>query len=285
MDSLKNTSAIAAFSNELRIAREFRHITLEEVSRITCVSLPYLQALEAGNWERVPDAYRRGYLALLAEAVGMNREKVLKSYQALIAGQAGAPGAVLDDSPAVLSKPEHKALTRAKIRTDWYTRLAGHPIALRAATLLIILIGFGFLFFSRYTGGTRIAATDFEAAVFESAARVHGTLAVLSVTENPADGHWLEWMGLQSGNMVIHCDSNESKQIIYNSYDTIRTQFTSILLAEICPSASLKLLTESNGVSVVSIIHGDTLQLEAKIGLETEDLSPSDTIQQTENVD
>lgn len=285
MDSSANTSTIAAFCRELKEAREFRRITLEDVSRITCVSLHYLKALEEGDWEQVPAAYRRGYLALYASAAGMNREKVLKSYCALMAGGEGTQGAILDDSPAVLERPEAKELTRARIRTEWYTRLARHPFVFRTTTLLIVVIGIAFLFFTRYRDGDEIVAAGFEAAIHENAARVHGTVAIFPEDAQPADGIWLEWVGIQSGGMIFHCDRNDPKQVFYRSYDTVLTQFASQFSAEVFPSGSLKLITENDGIIISRVFRGDTLRIRAEIRLKVEDSVGDESNLPAEEVD
>jgi len=271
MDFSANTSAIASFCRELKEAREFRRITLEDLSRITCVSLHYLRAIEDGDWEQVPTAYRRGYLALYASAAGMNREKVLKSYCALMAGGEGTHGAILDDSPSVLERPEAREVTRARIRTEWYTRLARHPIAFRAATLLIALGGFTFLLVTRYRDANNIVPTEFETVIQESAQCMYGTLAVFPDSTSLTDGIWLEWVAIQSGNVMFHCDRNDPKQVSYRAYDTIMTQFGSKFAAEIIPSGSLRLLTGSDDMVMSRVIHGDTLHIEAEIWREVED--------------
>jgi hypothetical protein len=73
----------AAFAQDLREARSYRNVELEQVAQETRISLPYLQALEAGEWERLPGPFLRGYLSAYAECLGMNLEKVLRRFDEL----------------------------------------------------------------------------------------------------------------------------------------------------------------------------------------------------------
>ena len=265
MDSLKNTSAIVAFSRELREAREFRRISLEEVSRHTCVTLQYLKALEDGDWEHVPAAYRRGYLALLAAASGMNREKVLKNYDALMTDRECPPDAVLDDSPSVLDKPQHKELTRAKIRTGWYTRLARHPIAFRTTTLMIMFAGFSLLYLARYSGGEKIAQIEFADVIAENTQNVLGASAIFplaSISNGESEqSSWLEWIGRQGGSLTVARDTDLPFVVNFRPYDTIKTQFTEKVMATMCPQGSVELLSPSDRLSIDYVFQGDTLRL------------------------
>ena len=124
MSSSPSISLIAAFCKELREAREYRQMTLNEVARATRISVEFLQALESARWDQIPRAYLRGYLGLYAFAVGMNREKVLRSFDHIVAPSTGRPGAVLEEAPPLLQAPEHVGVTRAKIRTAWFAALS-----------------------------------------------------------------------------------------------------------------------------------------------------------------
>jgi hypothetical protein len=89
----------AAFAQDLREARSYRKIELEQVAQETRITLPYLQALEKGEWERLPGPFLRGYLSAYAECLGMNLEKVLRRFDELgFQGQEEAPAA--DGAPA-----------------------------------------------------------------------------------------------------------------------------------------------------------------------------------------
>ncbi len=90
----------AAFVAELKAAREFNKISLKEIGAETMVSLRYLQNLENGDWQEIPRPYLRGYLINYAECVGMNLERVLRSFDELD-WQGESPSQIADRSGPV----------------------------------------------------------------------------------------------------------------------------------------------------------------------------------------
>jgi transcriptional regulator with XRE-family HTH domain len=70
------------FGDELRKAREFRDISLEDISRITKINVKFLQALEEENFNILPEPYIRAFLKAYATVVEMNVAKVMSEYEA-----------------------------------------------------------------------------------------------------------------------------------------------------------------------------------------------------------
>ena len=68
------------FCNDLKSARIYQKITLEQIAHETRIQLDYLCALETAEWEKIPFAYLKGYLGNYADVVGMNLEKVMESF-------------------------------------------------------------------------------------------------------------------------------------------------------------------------------------------------------------
>lgn len=67
----------------LRSEREARKISLSEVSNWTKVSEQYLDCLEKGDYEKIPQGpYLRGYISSYAAYIGINKDEVLKRYEA-----------------------------------------------------------------------------------------------------------------------------------------------------------------------------------------------------------
>ncbi len=74
---------ISTFVRDLREAREYRKMSLNQIARDTKIQVEYLEALESGNWDRIGGPFLKGYLSSYADAVGMVREKVMKRFDEL----------------------------------------------------------------------------------------------------------------------------------------------------------------------------------------------------------
>jgi cytoskeletal protein RodZ len=68
------------FSEELRKTREARQLTLSDISQQTRINIKYLQAIEQGAFDVMPQTYVRAFIKAYAEAVGMNVVDALKKY-------------------------------------------------------------------------------------------------------------------------------------------------------------------------------------------------------------
>jgi hypothetical protein len=70
----------------LRKVREKRGVSLRDISRLTKVSLTYLQFIEEENFQQLPvPAYLRGFLKSYARCVGLDPERVAGEYIKLYA--------------------------------------------------------------------------------------------------------------------------------------------------------------------------------------------------------
>lgn len=68
----------------LRQARIEKNISLQDVQEMTKIRLPYLKAMEEGNWEAIPgEVYRKGFLVNFANAIGLDGQKLLEEYNHL----------------------------------------------------------------------------------------------------------------------------------------------------------------------------------------------------------
>jgi cytoskeleton protein RodZ len=86
-----NTKAILEFGQELVAARTARGLTLEQIADVTKISLSYLRAMEAGDWEFLPAPYMEAFLKAYGEAVGMNVPKIVKRYREMVHTQPKSP--------------------------------------------------------------------------------------------------------------------------------------------------------------------------------------------------
>ncbi|MFQ5583098.1 MAG: helix-turn-helix domain-containing protein, partial [Calditrichia bacterium] len=70
----------------LKQKREEKGVTLEYIYRKTFLPIQYLQAIESGKMEQIPEGYDRIYLKRYASEIGLDVEEVLRDYD-LISGR------------------------------------------------------------------------------------------------------------------------------------------------------------------------------------------------------
>ena len=85
----QSRNQIEEFGQELIHARNFKKITLEQISEITKIALHYLEAMEQGHWDVLPQPYMEVFLKAYAETVGMNVPKVMKKYKEMVLSETG----------------------------------------------------------------------------------------------------------------------------------------------------------------------------------------------------
>ncbi len=134
------TSQTASFCDELRKAREYQGLSLDEIARVTRISREYLDALESGKLEVIPAPIRRGVVSAYARASGMNAEKVLKTLEELQGvHRVIESGSISGDRSS--RERMTVGMTRAQIRTAWFASIADNPFLHWALTVLVLLLG------------------------------------------------------------------------------------------------------------------------------------------------
>jgi transcriptional regulator with XRE-family HTH domain len=263
MSSSARISAIAAFCKELRQAREYQRITLREVGNVTRLGLEYLDAIEEGRWNEIPRAYIRGYLSLYAQAVGMNHDKVLKSFDRLMMPEGATDAAVLDEAPPLLREPEAVGITRAKIRTTWFAILSRNRKLLYFLSFLAVAALFGLLYVTRKIEDRRtVALLPFGEAMAENRARVASPLTVLPLdpasSSDKSPGNWISWIGNSKGALTVERDKETPSHWHYDAYDTIKIQYVNFVSAEVYPAGSAFAFRDTVKLLVGRVTPGDT---------------------------
>jgi cytoskeleton protein RodZ len=70
------------FADELRAAREAKHISLSDLSSLTKIQLKYLRAIERGEFSFLPETYIRAFIRDYAKAVQIDPDAVTAKYEA-----------------------------------------------------------------------------------------------------------------------------------------------------------------------------------------------------------
>ena len=130
------------FCEELKAAREYKKVSLEQISTITKINISYLKALEDGRWDVLPEPYIKGFLKAYAQCVGMNVMKVLKKYDELEKGVEPVEGGLPEDQqklapPTPPPPPIKSRFPAVKIRT--YGLLYGLLVAAIVVVGVIVL--------------------------------------------------------------------------------------------------------------------------------------------------
>ncbi len=69
-----------SFSEELKKQREERKIRLSDVAVQTRISMKFLEAIEAGNFEILPETYIRAFIRDYAKAIGLDPDDTIKRF-------------------------------------------------------------------------------------------------------------------------------------------------------------------------------------------------------------
>jgi len=75
--------SLETFGEELRNQRELKQVSLAAISEATRISEKMLEAIEAGKFSVLPQAYIRAFLRAYARAIDLDPEEVLRRYDAV----------------------------------------------------------------------------------------------------------------------------------------------------------------------------------------------------------
>jgi len=81
---------MTTFSEELRRAREAKNISLADISKSTRINVKYLEALDQGTFDILPQAYIRAFIREYATSVGLSPAEMLQKYDILVTGRYAA---------------------------------------------------------------------------------------------------------------------------------------------------------------------------------------------------
>ncbi|MCB9357199.1 MAG: helix-turn-helix domain-containing protein [Calditrichaeota bacterium] len=121
---MSGTFANSDFCEELRKAREFRGLSLEDIARSTRIPLDYLRAIDQGQLDSVPEAIRKGVITSYAKAAGMNADLVERSLKDPSAKSAKSGSGRVAGVP--YREKMTVGMTRAQIQTVWFAKLSSN---------------------------------------------------------------------------------------------------------------------------------------------------------------
>lgn len=79
----ERTETLREIGQQLRQAREFQGLSLSQLNAYTHIQIHYMEAVENGNWELLPDeVFVRGYIRVMGNALGLNGTNLAASLPA-----------------------------------------------------------------------------------------------------------------------------------------------------------------------------------------------------------
>jgi cytoskeleton protein RodZ len=130
---------LETFGERLKLTREQRGMTLEQVSSSTKIGVRFLRALEEEHFEKLPGGiFNKGFVRSYARTVGANEEETIAAY--LAASGLAATGEDLAKKP--LDDPETPLSHPAGAEASWQIRtpvgIPRHGLTLALVALLLV---------------------------------------------------------------------------------------------------------------------------------------------------
>lgn len=91
---------IKNFADELKEHRVRSNITLQQIHSKTRIDMKFLEAIESGNFDVLPEVYLRAFLKDYAKSIGYDEALAIKKYEAAKAGKS------LEEHTAEIPEPE-----------------------------------------------------------------------------------------------------------------------------------------------------------------------------------
>lgn len=89
-------------ANELKSAREENNISLQQMFQKSKIDIKFLQAIENGNFDILPEPYIRAFIKHYAQIVQLDPIAIIKKYDSIRKGKV--PPTIIETSPKVENK-------------------------------------------------------------------------------------------------------------------------------------------------------------------------------------
>jgi cytoskeletal protein RodZ len=126
------------FAEELHKQRVTKGVSLNEIASITRINIHFLESLEQGNFENLPQTYIRAFIKEYATSVGLNPVEALQRYD-LFLGKKLEPSPVPDE-PEPQEEESRKGTSAS--RSDTSSTTVPRIAKILLATIVLLLGGF-----------------------------------------------------------------------------------------------------------------------------------------------
>lgn len=97
------------FAEELKQKREEKGYSLEQIHNRTRINIKYLEAIEAGNFDIMPDVYMIAFIKEFASSIDLDKEETARKYKMLKSGIKEEDPDISDEDEAADEKTPPKA--------------------------------------------------------------------------------------------------------------------------------------------------------------------------------
>ena len=99
------------FGEELKVVRESKNISLQDISKETRINIKFIEAIEAGDLSILPQTYIRAFIKSYAKHIGLDSEETIAKYEKYIGKKPTDSKTILgkektDDNLQILQSPK-----------------------------------------------------------------------------------------------------------------------------------------------------------------------------------
>ncbi len=163
------------FSDELRKERVAKDISLADISKKTHINVKYLEAIEQGSFDILPQTYVRAFIREYALVVGLAPKAVLKKFDIMVGGKYSVDNGTMIGSgwsgPAPPSLPEQGSASAARPggKPEFMRQNDNRTVAVVAGAVVVafVLIYFIYDYATQETKAPIAQETPFQEVVKE----------------------------------------------------------------------------------------------------------------------
>ncbi len=163
------------FSDELRKERVAKDISLADISKKTHINVKYLEAIEQGSFDILPETYVRAFIREYALVIGLQPKAILKKFDVMVGGKYSIENGTMSGSgwsgAEIPSLPEQNAAgsSRPNGKPEYLRQNDNRTVAVVAGVVIVavVLIYFVYDYATQETKAPIAQETPFQEVVKE----------------------------------------------------------------------------------------------------------------------
>ena len=135
------TEETTIFFEELKKTRKSKKISLKELSEYTKINISYLEGLESGNFDILPNVYTRLFLRSYCNYIGVDFKEILNQYEIYTLGDKKkdiSEAEALNDQLDTLEEPSSN--TNLNLNSKTYKEITVTAIVVIVLIILFVII-------------------------------------------------------------------------------------------------------------------------------------------------